>query len=105
MWSLSATSVSLVVAITAQRLHSKVREFGSGKNFDFGTDGMDMGRSQTGQTGTLSAECSRIRFSTALTPRRRSVGFGGGANRQRYRKDDMGMPVYSEVYTALRSKQ
>src|ERR1700683_4436282 len=73
MCSLSGSCTSVVVAITAQRLHSKVRDFGSGKNFDFGIDDADMGCSQTEQRGAIIAECLSIRCSTALAPRSRSV--------------------------------
>jgi hypothetical protein len=80
MCSLSGSCTSVVVAITAQRLHSKVRDFGSGKNFDFGIDDADMVCSQTGQRGAIIAECLSIRCSTALAPRSRSVS---GLNRQK----------------------
>jgi hypothetical protein len=85
MCSLLASSMSLVVAITAQRLHSKVRDFGSGKNFDFGADNVDMGCSQTGQMGTIIAECSSIESSTARgTPPPKRVGASAaGLNRQK----------------------
>ena len=85
MCSLSARCISLVVAITAQRLHSKVRDFGSGKNFDFGADNVDMGCSQTGQTGNIIAECSSIESSTVRgTPPPKRVGASAaGLNRQK----------------------
>jgi hypothetical protein len=73
----------VVVATTAQRLHSNVRDFGSGKNFDFGIDDVDMGRSQTGQTGTIIVEFSAIRCSAALTPAAEKSDTAAGLNRQR----------------------
>jgi len=60
MCSSSATGTSLVVAITAQRLHSKVRDRGSGKNLDFGDNAMAIAFSQTGHIGTIIVECSAI---------------------------------------------
>jgi hypothetical protein len=75
---------------------SKVRDFGSGKNFDFGIDDADMGCSQTGQRGAIIAECLSIRCSTALAPRSRSVS---GLNRQKEGWNQKGLPVYSELYT------
>ena len=100
MCSLSARCISLVVAITAQRLHSKVRDFGSGKNFDFGVDNLDMGCSQTGQTGTIIAECSSIGSSTARGTAEACRGIGGGAKpAEGMLGIAWGLPVYSELYT------
>jgi hypothetical protein len=101
MCSLSARCISLVVAITAQRLHSKVRDFGSGKNFDFGVDNLDMGCSQTGQTGTIIAECSSIGSSTARgTPPPKRVGASAaGLTGSRNARNHMGLPAYSKLYT------
>jgi hypothetical protein len=61
-------ATSLVVAMTAQRLHSKVRDFGSGKSFDFGVRDVDIGCSQMGQTGTSIAESSVILNPSTATP-------------------------------------
>jgi hypothetical protein len=77
MCSLSATS--LVIAITAQRLHSKVRDFGSGKNFDLDVGDVDMHCSQTGQRGTIIVGCSVITESLRVNTPPPNVGVGGGA--------------------------
>jgi hypothetical protein len=102
MCSLSARCISLVVAITAQRLHSKVRDFGIGKNLDFGVDNLDMGCSQRGQTGTIIAECSSIGIlhRTKHPAAEACRGIGGGAKpAEGMLGIAWGLPVYSELYT------
>ena len=82
MCLLPATGSSLVVASTAQRRHSKVRNFAGDENLDFGVE-TDMGCSQTGHRGAIITDCSAIPRPHTPPPKR--TKFGGGLTGRRSR--------------------
>jgi hypothetical protein len=99
MRSLSANGISSVVAITAQRLHSKVCDSDDGENPNLSVV-KHMAFSQTGQIGTNIDECSTIVASSAPYPAVETrERLGGGANRQGGVGDGGKLPVYSKLYT------